>query len=59
MNRQEKEDRYEELEKQALDNFLEVQIELHGMTAIIADYLYDDEQEEYQQLEKELYGQDE
>ena len=59
MNKEDKEDRLLELEKQAIDNFLEVQIDLHGMTSIIADYLYDDEQEEYYQLEKELYGQDE
>ena len=59
MNREDKEERYEELEKQAIDNFLEVQMELVGMTTIISDYLYDDEQEEYYQLEKELYGQDE
>ena len=56
MNREDKEDRLLELEKQAIDNFLEVQIDLHGMTSIIADYLYDDEQEEYYQLEKELYS---
>jgi|TARA_R100000479_G_C6378758_1_gene200159 hypothetical protein len=58
MNKEDKEDRYLELEKQAIDNFLEVQIELHGMTSIIADYLYDDEYEEYYQLEKELYNHD-
>jgi hypothetical protein len=56
MNKEEKEDRFEELEKKAIDNFLEVQMDLIGMTWIIADYLDEDEQEEYYQLEKELYS---
>ena len=56
MNREEKQDRFEELEKKAIDNFLEVQMDLIGFSSIIVDYLDEDEQEEYYQLEKELYS---
>ena len=56
MNREKKEDRYLELEKKAIDNFVEVQMDLIGFSSMIADYLDEDEQEEYYQLEKELYS---
>ena len=51
-----KEDRLKELEKKALDNFVEAQMDLIGFSSIVADYLDEDEQEEYYQLEKELYN---
>ena len=51
-----KEDRLKELEKKALDNFVEAQMDLIGFSSIVADYLDDDEYEEYYQLEKELYS---
>ena len=54
MNKKDKENRFLELEKQAIDNFLEVQMK-HGMTSIIENHLDDDEKKEYYQLEKELY----
>jgi hypothetical protein len=56
MNMEEKQDRFLELEKKAIDNFLEVQMDLIGFSSIIIDYLDEDEQEEYYQLEKELYS---
>ena len=54
MNREEKQKRYEELEKQAIDNLVEIQMDLHGMTSIAIDYLDEDELAEYLELEKEL-----
>ena len=56
MNREEKQHRFEELEKKAINNFLVAQRELIGYYDLIADYLDKDEQKEYHQLEKELYG---
>jgi len=56
MNKQEKQDRFEKLEKKAIDNFVEVQMDLIGFKWIIADHLDDDEQKEYYQLEKELHS---
>lgn len=56
MNKKDKEDRYLELEKQAIDNFLEVQMDFHGISFILSEHLNEDEEKEYYQLEKELYG---
>tara|TARA_A100001201_G_C4053231_1_gene190276 strand:+ start:200 stop:370 length:171 start_codon:yes stop_codon:yes gene_type:complete len=56
MNKEQIQDRLLELEKQAIDNFLEYHLADNGRDTIIEGYLDEDEKEEYYQLEKELYS---
>lgn len=53
MKIKDKENRFLELEKQAMDIFLDKYMDLHGLDSIIA-YLDEDERKEYYQLEKEI-----
>ena len=55
MNKQEKQDRLLELEKQAIDTFLEYHLADNGIDSIIEGNLDLDEQEEYHQLVEELH----
>ena len=55
MNKEEKQDRLLELEKKAIDAFLEYHLADNGRDSIIEGYLDDDEKEEYHQLVDELY----